>query len=314
MESNQPKTRISLETIREDAERRLKELEDRSKKNENIFPLQVFPPEVQKIITATHQNLNFPVDFIGASMLYAASVAIGNTFKVEVKRGFQESAVLYLAIVGRAGTNKSHPLSFAMQPIIDYDEKTYTQYEKQRGEYQKNKTLNKKDRDTQSDDEPEKPVWQKLLVSDFTPEALLEVHRYNQRGIGVCIDELAGWFKNFNRYNQGSEMEFWLSNWNSKPIYIDRKTGDPIFIPRPFISVAGTIQNAMLNELAAQSRTKNGFMDRILFVIPDNLQKPYWTDTEIKPLHIDNWNTIITVLLEIPVHLNETHNPEPQIL
>ncbi len=70
---------------------------------------------------------------------------------------------------------------------------------------------------------PDKPAWQKNLLSDYTPEALAEVHSYNKRGIGVCVDELAGWFKNFNKYNKGSEMEFWLSAWSRKPITIDRK-------------------------------------------------------------------------------------------
>ncbi len=209
----------------------------------NDFPLFVFPASMQQIINATHQNLNFPVDFTGAAMLYAASVAIGNTFKVEVKRGFRENAVLYLAIVARAGTNKSHPLSFAMQPLIDYDNEGFAQYQQQKYNYDRAIAIYRKERDKQGDEEPVKPVWQKTLVSDFTPEALAEVHRFNKRGLGVYIDELAGWFKNFNRYSQGSEMEFWLTTWSSKPINIDRKTGEPIFIPNPFISVAGTIQN-----------------------------------------------------------------------
>jgi len=73
------------------------------------FPVEVFPKAIQEIIIATKETLGFPVDFIGASILYAASVAIGNTCKVEIKGGFQEGAVLYLAIVARPGTNKTHP-------------------------------------------------------------------------------------------------------------------------------------------------------------------------------------------------------------
>ena len=314
MESNDPKTKTIMQVLFEDAERMNAALEEKRKAQENIFPLHVFPPVIQRIIKATHQNLNYPVDFTGASMLYAASVAIGNTLKIEVKKTFQETAVLYMAIVGRAGTNKSHPLTFAMQPLMDHDEKTYLEYEKQRQQYEQVFSLNKKDRDKQNDEEPQKPVWRKLLVSDFTPEALIEVHRYNKRGIGVYIDELAGWFKNFNRYNNGSEMEFWISAWSSKRITVDRKTSDAAYLTRPFISVAGTIQNALLNEMARGSRTKNGFMDRILFVIPDNLQKPYWNDSEINPDLVTDWHTIIENLLNQPLQLNDKLNPEPQIM
>lgn len=280
----------------------------------NRFPVEVFPLPVQQVITATNENLNFPIDFIGASLLYAVSVAIGNTHSVEVKKGFQQSAVLYLAIVARAGTTKSHPLSFALQPIVEQDKRTYRQYEQQRQEYEKAVSLSKKEREQQAIDEPTKPVWQKFLLSDFTPEALAEVHKFNKRGIGVYVDELAGWFKNFNRYNKGSEMEFWLSQWSGKPINIDRKTGEPVFIPLPFISVAGTIQKGILNELAKDSRTQNGFIDRILFVIPDNIQKEYWSETDLPPVVSENWESIISNLLSLSVTNDDTLNPSPEVL
>ena len=151
-------------------------------------------------------------------------------------------------------------------------------------------------------------------MSDFTPEALAEVHKYNRRGIGVYADELIGWFKNFNRYNKGSEMEFWLSVWSGKPINIDRKTGAPIFIPLPFISVAGTIQTGILNELAKESRTQNGFIDRVLFVIPDNIQKEYWSETDLPSVVSENWEGIISNLLNLSVTNDDTLNPCPEVL
>ncbi|UBM61524.1 DUF3987 domain-containing protein [Candidatus Sulfidibacterium hydrothermale] len=281
----------------------------------NSFPVEIFPKPVQDIITETNNSLEFPVDFIAASMLFAASVAIGNTHKVEIKKGFQENAVLYLAIVARAGTNKSHPLSFAIQPIVEHDKTTYRQYEQQKQEYESIMKLSPKERKAEGiTEDPVQPVWQKMLLSDFTPEALAEVHKFNRRGIGVYVDELAGWFKNFNRYSKGSEMEFWLSAWNSKPINIDRKSNGPVFIPSPFVSVAGTIQNGVLKELAKENRTQNGFIDRILFAFPDNIRKPYWSDTEINPDIIHNWQTILTNLLSIPLILDNTHNPEPETL
>lgn len=280
----------------------------------NRFPVEVFPTRIQEIITATNESLNFPFDFIGASILYAVSVAIGNTYRVEVKKGWQENAVIYLALVGRPGTNKSHPLSFAIQPLIEQDKQTYRHYEQQRLEYETIVSLSIKEREQQGYDEPVKPVWQKYLVSDFTPEALTDVHKFNKRGIGVYVDELAGWYKNFNWYNKSSEQEFWSSIWSGKPVNIDRKNGEPVFIPLPFISVVGTIQNSVLNDLAKENRHANGFIDRILFVIPENLQKTYWSESEINPVNIKNWQSIIKNLLNLSVQNDETLNPKPEIL
>ncbi|MCB0652177.1 MAG: DUF3987 domain-containing protein [Saprospiraceae bacterium] len=284
-----------------------------TEKEENSFPAEIFPTALQKIIKATNDSLNFPIDFVGASMLYAASVAIGNSCKVEVLKGYQQNVSLYISIVGRRGTNKSHPLSFFLKPLEDRDEKNFEKYRIEKQEYDTNIKLSKKDRDNQQIDDPILPIWEQLLVTDFTPEALIEVHKFNKNGIGVYADELASWFKNFNRYNSGSEEQFWLSVWSGKPIRINRKTSEPIFISLPFISVIGTIQPAVLKELA-KDRTENGFMDRILFVIPDDLKKNYWSETQLELEVEETWKTIITNILDIHLNQNENLTPTPTII
>lgn len=295
-------------------EREAKKVYDQiQSKNKNPFPVDVFPDEIQQVITATNESLNFPIDFIGASILYAVSVAVGNTHKIEVKTEWQESAVLYLSIVGNAGTNKSHPVKFALKPIEQRDDLAYQQYQRERQEYDTILNLTKTERGQQGFDQPTEPAWQQSLVSDFTPEALTDVHKFNKRGVGVYADELASWFKNFNRYNKGSEEQFWLSVWSGAPIRINRKTSEPIYIQKPFISVVGTIQPGVLDDLAS-NRTENGFLDRILFVMPDGLKKPYWNETVLDPVITENWQTIIKSLLDMPIKYDEENKIQPEIL
>ena len=280
----------------------------------NHFPVEVFPNAIQEIIATTNESLNFPTDFIGASILYAVSVSIGNTHRVEIKKGWQESAVLYLSIVGRPGTNKSHPVSFALEPIEQRDNLKFQKYQKEKQEFDAiSSTYQKGKGATRLYTKPVQPIWEQHLVTDFTPEALTDVHKFNKRGIGVYADELAAWFKNFNRYNKGSEEQFWLSVWSGKAIRINRKTTEPTFITKPFISVIGTIQPAVLNELA-DNRTENGFLDRLLFVAPENLKKEYWSETELNPVIIENWQKIISSLLDLSIIHDETDNPQPEVL
>ena len=287
-------------------------LEDTNWEFSNDFPIEAFPVQIQEMIKATHATLNFPIDFTGSAMLFASSIAIGNTYMVEIKKGWQENAVIYITLVSPSGTNKSHPLSFALKPIIEHDKKTYASYEKERIEYEKYEKQTQKEKNGKS--EQNKPVWKKFLVSDFTPEALAEVHKNNQRANAVYVDELAGWFKNFNRYNKGNEMEFWLSNWSRKPLVVDRKSGTPIFISQPFISVCGTIQNQIINELAKDNRTHNGFLDRILFVMPDNIAKQYWSDLDLSPHISESWEKILGSLINLPLVVDENNNPESKLL
>ncbi len=305
-----PQTFVNhIEGLKQNAQTSTKEY-----KREIPFPTHIFPEAIQEIIHETNKCLNFPIDFIGSSLFYASSLAIGNSCQVQQKSTWYESAVVYMAIVGRAGTNKSHPLRFALKPIEQQDNNTFAEYERQRQEYEEYSTLSKSEKSQQGIPTVFPPTLKKFLVSDTTPEALTYVHYLNKRGIGVHVDELAGWFKNFDRYHKGAEEEFWLSNWNSSPIIIDRKTSSSIRITKPFISVCGTTQTAILSEMAKDNRDKNGFIDRILFVAPEGLKKEKWNDNELDGCFIENWKNIINNLLELPFQLDKNEVPRPNTL
>jgi hypothetical protein len=304
---------ISPTEMCEDIKEKITSFSEVEERQNNRFPVDVFPLPFQQIIKATNKDLNFPIDFIGASMLFAASVAIGNTYRAEWKNGWQESAVLYLSLVGNKGTNKSHPLSFALKPIEEFDKINFSRYQKEKKEYEYLFKLTTKDKQQKGGNEPVLPIWKQHIVTDFTPEALVEVHNFNPRGIGVYTDELATWFKNFNRYSKGAEEQFWLSNWTGSPLRINRKGSDPKFLQLPFISVVGTVQPSVLNELA-KNRTENGFMDRLLFVMPENLKMEYWSETEINNEIVEIWKSIISRLLDLSIQPDDINNLKPRTL
>jgi hypothetical protein len=285
----------------------LEEREPETSSGVGDFPVEVFPEKLQTLIRVAWQTLTFPPDFLAASLLYAASLAVGNSCRVAVKKGWYEKGVLYLAVVGKPGTNKSHPLSYALAPFFARDKKNFRQYKQALADYEEAPQPPK------GEPLPPKPELHKTLVSDFTPEALAETHSQNPRGIGVYVDELVSWIRNFNRYNKGSEEQFWLSNWSGKPVISDRKSCK-LFIDEPFISVAGTIQNAVLTEMAQDKRGGNGFMDRILFVIPDHLEKSCWNLEEM-PEEITLWyHALIGRLMGLPVQTDAYGNQVPVTL
>ena len=43
------------------------------------FTIDIYPPPLRQIIEDTHRDLNFPVNYIAASLLLAVSVALGNS-------------------------------------------------------------------------------------------------------------------------------------------------------------------------------------------------------------------------------------------
>lgn len=277
------------------------------------FPLHIFPAKFQEIARTTSHCLGYPLDYVASSMLFAASVAIGNTYSIKVTQGWTERAILYIALVGKAGVNKSHPMSFAMQPLLNHDAAEHHKFKMQYAEYQQLISLTPKERKDQGLTEmPQAPNLHKFIVSDITQEGLAYIHEQNKRGICVYVDELKTWVNNFNRYSKGSEEQFWLSNFNGKSIIVDRRNSEhSISVRKSFISVIGSIQFQQLCDLAKGDKSDNGFIDRILFVVPRTMQKQYWSTDEL-PTSIDtSWNDTIKRLIEIDCALDENSDPIP---
>ena len=78
------------------------------------FPVEVFPKKIQEIIEQTNRHQNFPIDYIAPCLLFVASLACGNSAVVELQRGWREKPLMYLAIVGGRGTNKTSCFDFAL--------------------------------------------------------------------------------------------------------------------------------------------------------------------------------------------------------
>lgn len=277
------------------------------------FPVEAFPKGIQNIISETNRVLKFPVDFIGTAILYASSVSIGNNCKIEVKYTWLESAVFYFALVGPSGTMKSPPLSFALNPLHELDAKHYDEYKNDRRLYNQKNLNNSKDKGVSGDDVVVRPVLKKYLVTDITKEALSEVHENNPRGIGVYVDELAAWFKNFNRYNNGSDQEFWLSTWSLKPIVVDRVGSGSRSIKDPSISVIGTIQSKLLYLMAKDDRGANGFIDRVLFAMPTSLKKEKWSSEQLNPIVKQQWAGTVKGLIAFADELKANQPDSPKV-
>lgn len=137
------------------------------------FPVSIFPNKIQRIISEVHECHNYPTDYIAAAILTAIAVGIGNTHLVQIKQGWVESPILYIALIGRPGANKSHPLSFAMKPFLNYDYKQNQEFEKMLAKYNELMSMSRKERaDSGEEQFPQEPIRKRFLISDVTPEGL----------------------------------------------------------------------------------------------------------------------------------------------
>jgi hypothetical protein len=237
---------------------------------ENVtFPLDIFPKEIQHYILECHNKLDSNIDFMGCSLLWLISTCIGNCAEVEVKRGWIENSVVWLAVVGKAGIGKTPSINNIIFPLSKLNFKEIKKYKELKERYDYVESLNKKERDNLGLELPPIPKKSQFLVNDITLEALVDLHQENDNAVGVFKDELAGWFKDMNKYRSGSDLEFWLSCWSGKSVYLNRITRAGSFIEKPFIPVLGGIQPSIFNQFATDENKDNGFLDRMLLSFPD---------------------------------------------
>ena len=189
------------------------------------FPIDVLPAKLQEIVNEANASLGFPKDYIAGSMLTAMAAVIGNTHSAEAMVGWKEYAILFVALVGCPGVCKSHPLSYLMQPLIDHDAEKAAQFAEALKRYNAAMELPPKERVANGYElNPAEPRRVRFMMQDVTNEAVHRILSENPRGLILMYDELAGWVKNFNRYNSGSESELRMSVFNHKVAMSDRKS------------------------------------------------------------------------------------------
>jgi hypothetical protein len=252
-------------------------------KDDLIFPIDIFPQPIQSYILECNETLDSSIDYMGCSMLWLISVVVGNSIQIEVKKGWNETATIWLAVVGKAGLGKTPSIHNIIKPLLSANNKEIKNYIKQSEKFEYYDKLSAKEK--KEHEEIHKPNKTQFIANDITIEALVELHQENKNSIGVFKDELAGWFKDMNKYREGSDLEFWLSTWSGKAISLNRKTAKSSFVDKPLVSVLGGIQPSILNAFYTEDNKDNGFMDRMLLSYPD-LDIEKWNDKEM------NYDTI----------------------
>jgi len=262
--------------------RLVKEIEIKDKPtietNDLIFPIDIFPLPMQSYIIECNKTLNSSIDYMGCSMLWLASVIIGNSVEIEVKKGWTEISTIWIALVGKAGIGKTPSISNIINPLLILNNKEIKHYIKNKEKFDAYEKLDKKEKEYK--EEIKEPKKTQFIANDITIEALVDLHQESKNSVGVFKDELAGWFKDMNKYRAGSDLEFWLSSWSGKAVNLNRKTAKSSFVDKPCVPVLGGIQPNIFNSFYTDENKDNGFVDRMLLSYPE-LQIDKYSEKDI---------------------------------
>jgi len=265
------------------------------------FPVDIFPDKVKSYILMSAETLGLSIDYMGASFMWVLSVIVGNSLRMQVKQGWHEVASIWIAVVGKPGIGKTPSINQIIFPLREMNIREQKEYARQFAKWKEYEAMDKKQKEYA--EHIDKPVSKQFLVGDITLEALVDLHEQNPNSVGIFKDELAGWFKDMNKYRQGSDLEFWLSSWSGTSISLNRKTSKSAFVDKPMIPVLGGIQPSVFDEFTTGENKENGFVDRILISYPE-LKVNHYNANSMDPVMSEVW---IGILHQIRYRINSIY-------
>jgi hypothetical protein len=276
------------------------------------FPLDALPINLRRFAREAAASVGCPVDYLGIATLTAASAAIGDTRRIDIKKDWTEGAAIFGMIVGGPASKKTPAMNLALRPVRERQMVLKTEYERQKEEYESAlRDFEKAKKDGPSElRKPDKPKLGRTYVDDTTVERLADVLNENRRGVLLTKDELSGWLGSFDQYKtgKGADRQFWLSVHTNQPVSVDRKSSEePVLVPRPFVSIVGEIQPEVLPDFGKDRG--DGLIDRFIPAYP----KPWvgrWTDDEISDHVREEYARTLSSLYKLR-HANEEDEPFP---
>ncbi|MDA0743971.1 MAG: DUF3987 domain-containing protein [Proteobacteria bacterium] len=237
---------------------------------------------------AAAKGASAPVDYTAVGLLTVAGSLIGNARVVAPRPDWYEPPILWTVLLGAPSAGKSPALDPMSRILDDFEADAAADHGATIRAHTTEAEAAKARRETwlkgvkaaakngaepplmpQDAEEPPAPVRPRVRLSDTTLEAAAELSAGNPKGLLLFRDELAGWWRGFDRYNGGDgERQFWLQAYGARSYVIDRKTAaNPVTIDRLAISVLGGVQPDVLSQMLLGEA--DGFAARFLYAYPE---------------------------------------------
>ena len=284
------------------------------------YLVHALPQVLRQYVEAVAEAMQTDPAAVALAVLTTCAAAIGTSRAIVLKRRWVEIPLLWSVVVAEQGSGKSPPMREAMRPLA---ERQRTEFERHRqamegykndlAEHQRDTKRFQAGKDAEAPQEPDPPACVRHVVSDTTLEALAPILLENPRGVLLDGDELSGWFGMMDRYakTQHADAARWRRIFDGHPITIDRSTGrQSIHVPRPAVSILGTIQPAILERVLTSEHLESGLSARLLLASPPR-SPVRWSDHDIPEAKETAYQAVVDGLLRLQPSVESDGHPEP---
>lgn len=248
------------------------------------FPVEALPAVISDYIYSL-TDAGFCPNFLAAAGLFAASVAIANAHKIQLKPTFRPlNVALFIPLIGESASGKSQALDKMLCPLHDRHNQAWREYNLEVAQQN-----------------PEIKEPPSLIISNATFGALTSDLAANAGGVGLETDELISFTGSANQFDKGkgSDIANILTLLDGKTFHCSRKK-EKIFIERPFLSIIGGLQPIRLSQFYNAENLESGFFYRALNVY-GGVERGYFNDGTNAPDTLDaetNYNATINGLCD----------------
>lgn len=290
-----------------------------------LFPVDALPHALRELVIRSSAAIGCDSAFVALPTLCVVAAAIGNSTRIQLKRGWTEPAVLWGAIVGVSGQQKSPALEVPLRAIEGLENDAFQDHERRQRFYAaaleayevELRAWRNERSASAAPEKPQEPVAKRYACSDITIEAIAPLLRDQPRGLLAHRDELGGWFTGFDQYKQsrGSDVTHWLEMHGARSMTVDRKTGKDrvIRVAKAHVCVTGGIQPAVLRESLGRANFDNGLAARLLLAHPPRRPKR-WTEADLAPEVEARFRRLLERLYAIELRVDAAGAPAPYLL
>lgn len=301
------------------------------------FPADALPHALASYIRSEARRKDIDPAMIAAPALAMLAGVVGNAVRVVVKQGWVEPCCLWLGVIALPGTGKSPAQDAALAPVFAAQRRADQEHRVAMAKHVEAVEAWESERKAKRAEKPavgetrppatpkpESPMRAQLVVSDVTPEAMVQVLSGNPRGVVAVYDELAAMFGNLARYggkgkNAGeASAGLWKSVWSGRPHFENRKgidgRGTYIHLPSPLASVVGGIQPEAFNRVVNAAHIEDGLASRFLWVRPPDRAGRWVDDDDGDDAAAERYAAVFARLSEIPSRVGPDGAIEPVFL
>ena len=259
------------------------------------LPIEVFPNALGNMIDAVAKATETPVELAAMIGLATVATCCQKSFIVEGAPGYTEPLSLWTVAALESGNRKSAVVTTMTTPLVQQEHALKIEGHADRTAKEstrltteatikalRSQAANSADsaERTTTQDEIIKlelamspaPTIPRLWAQDVTPEKLAGLMADNDDAIALLSDEGGLFDMMGGRYSHGiPNLDLYLQGHAGTAVRVDRKSGPPVDLQRPALSIGISPQPSVLRGLTAQEGFRGrGLLARFLYALPSS--------------------------------------------